>query len=130
MQQFISSSIIMNATIRKAFFSFISHNNFLEFRNVSLAHTSHKHTSYCTLEAYKMSHIHTTNVFNDCYRGLNSSASSLLTYLQHANYLHFVEEYERGERGEEVLLKDGWCGEDDVLDVLYTIRLVDLLPQL
>ena len=51
-------------------------------------------------------------------------------YLQHTDNLHLVEEDEGVECGHEVLLKDGWCGQDDVLDVLHPVGLVDLLPQL
>ncbi len=52
------------------------------------------------------------------------------THLQHADDLHFIEEDEGGQRGQEVVLEDGLCGQDDVLDVLHAVRLVDLLPQL
>lgn len=51
-------------------------------------------------------------------------------YLQHTDNFHLVEEDERGERGQEVLLKNRWRGQDDILDVLHPIRLMDLLAQL
>lgn len=51
-------------------------------------------------------------------------------YLQHTDNLNLVEEDEGGECGQEVLLKDRWCGQDDVLDVLHSVSLVNLLPQL
>lgn len=54
----------------------------------------------------------------------------LVPYLQHTDNLHFVEEDEGRERGQEVLLKNRWRGQDDVLDVLHPVGLVDLLPQL
>lgn len=59
-----------------------------------------------------------------------SCLPSLCPYLQHADDLHLVEEDEGGERGQEVLLEDGRCGQDNVLDVLHPVCLVNLLPQL
>lgn len=51
-------------------------------------------------------------------------------YLQHTDNFHLVEEDEGGECGQEILLKDRWCGQDDVLDVLHPVGLMDLLAQL
>lgn len=51
-------------------------------------------------------------------------------YLQHTDNFHFVEEDERRECGQEVLLKDRGSRQDYVLDVLNPVRLMDLLPQL
>lgn len=59
-----------------------------------------------------------------------SKSLQLELYLQHTDNFHLVEEDERGERGQEVLLKNRRCGQDDVLDVLHPVCLMDLLTQL
>ena len=53
-----------------------------------------------------------------------------LSSLNQRDDLDLIEEYERRESGEHVLLEDGGRGQDDVLDVLHAVRLVDLGEEL
>ena len=59
-----------------------------------------------------------------------STRASTFSSLNQRDDLDLIEEYERRESGEHVLLEDGGRGQDDVLDVLHAVRLVDLGEEL
>lgn len=61
---------------------------------------------------------------------LTETTLTLDPYLQHTDNLHFVEENEGGEGGQEVLLKHWGRRQYYVLDVLNPVGLVDFLPKL
>ena len=49
-----------------------------------------------------------------------------VTHLDEGDDLHLIEEDEGGESGENVLLDHRGCRQDHILNVLHTIRLVNL----